>query len=555
MSETPLPEPPPPLPPEPPPAPLEPPLPPAPPLPEPPRLKRINSFVKTSQGNEGTCFAHATARLIARFIKVTNSKPETFPEGEKCDFLYNTEMCGTEERTIYDCIKDVTIYLLESGKPKCNETESLSALLFYYIYLFIKDIWGCDGGYIEHTVFVFLNTIKNGEEISMPNIKKQLHLMDNNTAKLNGLIYVLETALKAFSAFLKNQRESIIYNHRFTDKTLNKEFIALLKNALEKGYYAIITGPSRVDDIHTVIIQSFESNTGKLVIKNSWGNEKTTIAGMGIQEDCIDIDWLTEKDDGEISIFFLDNKEGDSKFKKIDMKTTFQTLMLHSTEIIDKIIGLKGLDLNLLFLIALKYRNIKTINALKKCPNVDVNAKDEDGETALMYSAIYGDKEILETLLKEFPNVDVNDKDKNGETALMYSAIYGYKEILETLLSVPGIDVNAKDEDGKTALMYSAIYGDTKILETLLSVPGIDVNAKDEDGKTAFYLAKEEAIKKLLQPQEVTLPPVAPTSATTLTPHGGRKRKTLKNKKHKKKTNKIIKTRHHVSLKNKKHRK
>ena len=469
---------------------------PPPPLPPPPpKLIRMHSFVNTSQGNEGTCFAHAAARLMARFIKVTNSKQETFPEGEKCDFLYNTEMCGTEKRTIYDCINDVTIYSLEPGKPKCDETESLSALLFYYIYLFTKDIWGCDGGYVEYAMFIFLNTIKNDEEISVDNIKNQLHLKDNNAAELNELITQLKNVLQEFSGFLKIQSESIIYNHRFTDETLNKEFIALLKIALEKGYYAIITGQLSKDASHAVIIQSLDSETGNLVIKNSWGYEKTNIDAMGIKEDHINIDWLTKKVDGEISIFFLNNKEGDSKFKKIDMKTTFQTLMLNRPEIIDKIIVLKGLDLNLLFLVAVKYRNIKTINALKEFPNVDVNAKDEDGKTALMYSAIYGDTKILITLLS-LSGIDVNAEDEDGRTALMYSAMNGDKETLTLMLE--GIKINAKDKDGRTALMYSAMHGDTETLETLMSVEGIDINTKDNDGRTALmYSAMNEDTETL----------------------------------------------------------
>ena len=58
----------------------------------------------------------------------------------------------------------------------------------------------------------------------------------------------------------------------------------------------------------------------------------------------------------------------------------------------------------------------------------------------------------------------------------------------------------------------------------------------------------KEFLKEFLKSKGATLP-LPPTA------NGGRKRKTLKNKKRQKKTNKIIKTRHHVSLKNKKRRK
>ncbi|MDR3046972.1 MAG: ankyrin repeat domain-containing protein, partial [Bacteroidales bacterium] len=55
---------------------------------------------------------------------------------------------------------------------------------------------------------------------------------------------------------------------------------------------------------------------------------------------------------------------------------------------------------------------------------IDVNARDEWGETALMAAANYGNADILSLLLQNGANV--NDKDNYGNTALLY--ITGYED-------------------------------------------------------------------------------------------------------------------------------
>ena len=109
------------------------------------------------------------------------------------------------------------------------------------------------------------------------------------------------------------------------------------------------------------------------------------------------------------------------------------------------------------------------------CRSVDVNAKDEYGNTALMKAARRGNTAIVELLLA-VPGIDVNAQGNYGGTALMEAAGGGDTEIVRLLLASPGIDVNAKDEYGNTALITAAGNGDTAVVELLLAAPGIDVN-------------------------------------------------------------------------------
>ena len=63
---------------------------------------------------------------------------------------------------------------------------------------------------------------------------------------------------------------------------------------------------------------------------------------------------------------------------------------------------------------------------------VDVNAKDHDGATALMYALlIRGDAELVKSLLHA--GADVKEKSDDGWTALMLAEEGGLTEIVEVL--------------------------------------------------------------------------------------------------------------------------
>ena len=139
----------------------------------------------------------------------------------------------------------------------------------------------------------------------------------------------------------------------------------------------------------------------------------------------------------------------------------------------------------------------------------DVNAKDENGRTALMEGTTYAasnTKELLDA------GADVNAQDKDGRTAMMTAALTKYPAtspavIIEVLLNA-GADTNLRDKDGQTALMklMQDPYKSDKrgrIVDTssrdmssavrLLLNAGADINAQDKDGKTALMWAARES--------------------------------------------------------------
>jgi len=83
-----------------------------------------------------------------------------------------------------------------------------------------------------------------------------------------------------------------------------------------------------------------------------------------------------------------------------------------------------------------------------------VDAKDHYGMTALMWASKNGHKETVDILIKN--KADVNAKNNNGNTALMYACVGSKKVKIVEMLIAAGIDVNAKDNSGWTARILAS---------------------------------------------------------------------------------------------------
>ncbi|NOQ27596.1 MAG: hypothetical protein GQ564_19710 [Bacteroidales bacterium] len=177
----------------------------------------------------------------------------------------------------------------------------------------------------------------------------------------------------------------------------------------------------------------------------------------------------------------------------------------------------------------------------------DINAKDKEGKTALMYDPEYFDN-IKKKLIER--GADLNVKDNRDKTVMHYALEAGNKKLVkalkkkgmkistkedekkrkrdlspkakkqlkEDLLYIAqygdstsddiqavlndGADINATDEVGATALMGAAEYGVYVVVEKLID-EGASLHNKNEEGQTALHLAVDrgniESVKMLLE--------------------------------------------------------
>lgn len=123
-----------------------------------------------------------------------------------------------------------------------------------------------------------------------------------------------------------------------------------------------------------------------------------------------------------------------------------------------------------------------SVDALIK-KGLPVNATDNTGKTALMYAAEANNCANVLALIKA--GAIVNQEDKNGKSAIFYAAGNNTTDVLVNR----GANINAQDNNGKTALMYAKDY---KSAETLIANQA-NYKIKDKQGKTAANYAKENA--------------------------------------------------------------
>jgi ankyrin repeat protein len=148
-----------------------------------------------------------------------------------------------------------------------------------------------------------------------------------------------------------------------------------------------------------------------------------------------------------------------------------------------------------LMIAAYRNENPEVVSILANA-GADIDARDIEGGTALMWAANRENPEFVSVLLKA--GADVNARDKvegdvdsvqSGLTVLMYVARNnGNPEVISALVKA-GADVNAKDDTGTTALMCAAFNNENPEIISALLASGADVNAKDNDGWTALMYA------------------------------------------------------------------
>ena len=95
---------------------------------------------------------------------------------------------------------------------------------------------------------------------------------------------------------------------------------------------------------------------------------------------------------------------------------------------------------------------------------VDVNAKINNGWSALIYASRNGNTDVVKLLIDK--GAEVNTKNANGWTALMAASANGHIEVVKLLLT-RNPEVNTKDINGRTALIYAQEYEFPEIVQLL----------------------------------------------------------------------------------------
>ena len=174
-----------------------------------------------------------------------------------------------------------------------------------------------------------------------------------------------------------------------------------------------------------------------------------------------------------------------------------------SKESYQKEIKQKGLTYSIeSFLERVEVGNKEIIELFMKA-GMDVNAKGNYGETALMFASVHNNIELIKFLIKKGANVNAQSND--GYTALMFASSEGFLDVLKLLIE-NNANVNAQNNDGETALMLTSLNDKFEAAKLLIK-RGADVNIKSNTGHTALEYAylntqMEELLLKAMAEKE-----------------------------------------------------
>ena len=133
--------------------------------------------------------------------------------------------------------------------------------------------------------------------------------------------------------------------------------------------------------------------------------------------------------------------------------------------------------------IAMQEQSLKAARVLLSSRDIDVNALNQAGESALMMAALKGDMQGVQLLLERDARIN-----QPGWSPIHYAAT-GPEPKLVRLLLDRGADLNAASPNGSTPLMMAAQYGSEDTVKLLLE-RGADPKQRNQLDLSAVDFAK-----------------------------------------------------------------
>lgn len=142
--------------------------------------------------------------------------------------------------------------------------------------------------------------------------------------------------------------------------------------------------------------------------------------------------------------------------------------------------------------IAMQEHALKAARVLLARPEVDVNALNQAGESALMMAALKGDLAGVQLLLERGAKVD-----QAGWSPLHYGATGPEPKVVQLLLD-HGADIDAASPNGSTPLMMAAQYGSEDSVKLLLD-RGADLKRRNQLDLSAIDFARRAGRNTLVK--------------------------------------------------------
>ncbi len=149
------------------------------------------------------------------------------------------------------------------------------------------------------------------------------------------------------------------------------------------------------------------------------------------------------------------------------------------------------MQLDNMFLQACKNNQKSVVLTFLKRGGIDVNKRDETGNTPLIYACLKSSRDLVKN------GADVNLANQKNRMPLHFAADSGNAQII-SMLTENGADVNCTDNNGVTPLMVLAQKGKTDAALKLIQHPDIDISIKDNSNRMAIDYATAAGLRELV---------------------------------------------------------
>ena len=238
----------------------------------------------------------------------------------------------------------------------------------------------------------------------------------------------------------------------------------------------------------------YSANNGSYELVKFFGDMGTDInLKTDVGQNCLHI--AAERGHLNLCKIFVNKHKFNVKISDYDRCTALHYATRNGSYELIKFFTDSGTDINLktknglnCLHIAAKEGHLNLCNTFINKHKFDVQIPDNNGWTALHYSAGHGSYELV----KFFADVgsDINLKTNDGRTCLHIAANRGYLNLCKTFVNEHKFNAKIPDNNGWTALHYSA-GNDSYELFKFFADMGSDVNLKTNDGRNCLHIAAE----------------------------------------------------------------